>query len=160
MESGNERGGKVKVITEQYYQDLVSSIIKEKRKVAEKLGQPFLGVSQEELREAVKVRVGESCMITKEESVKFSRSDINAVASARYFRRGGISLIMGLVIVLLLLAIVVKSVVVMTPLYYNIYYALCGLIAIGFLYIYSRQQAKVRKELWQQLGREEAEEGK
>jgi len=112
-----------------------------------------LGVSQEELREAVKVRVGESCMITKEESVKFSRSDINAVASARYFRKGGVTLIMGLVIV-------VKSVVVMTPLYYNIYYALCGLIAIGFLYIYSRQQAKVRKELWQKLGREEAEERK
>ena len=149
----------MKVITEKYYQDLVSDIIKEKRKVAEKLGKPFRGISQEELRDAVNVRVGE-CSLTNEEAVKFSRSDINAVASARYFRKGGITMIMGLVILLLLLAIAVKSVVVMTPLYYNLYYALCGLIAIGFLYIYSRKQAKVRKALWQQLGREEAEEGR
>lgn len=149
----------MKVITEKYYQDLVSDIIKEKRKSAEKLGKPFRGISQDELRDAVNVRVGE-CSLTNEEAVKFSRSDINAVASARYFRKGGITMIMGLVILLLLLAIAVKSVVVMTPLYYNLYYALCGLIAIGFLYIYSRKQAKVRKALWQQLGREEAEEGR
>jgi len=150
----------MKVITEKYYQDLVSDVIKEKRKVAEKLGKPFRGISQEELRDAITARVGEQYLLTNEEAVKFSRSDINAVASARYFRRGGITMIMGLVILLLLLAIVVKSVVVMTPLYYNLYYALCGLIAIGFLYLYSRKQAKVRKALWQQLGREEAEEGR
>ena len=150
----------MKTITEQHLQDLVGSIIKEKKKVAEKLGKPFNGITQDELWDAVRVRVGEEWMVKNEESVKFSRSDINAVASARYFRKGGVTMIMGLVIVLLLLAVVVKSVVVMTPLYYNLYYALCGLMAIGFLYIYSRQQAKVRKELWQKLGREEAEEGR
>jgi len=147
----------MKVITEQYFQDLVNGIIKEKKATAGKLDKPFRGISQDELCEAVTARIGEPWVVNKEESIKFSRSDINAVASARYFRKGGISLIMGLVILLLVLAIVVKSVVVMTPLYYNLYYAFCGLIAIGFLYIYSRKQAKVRKELWQKLGREEAE---
>lgn len=161
MERGKRRGnGEMKVITEKYHQDLVDSILKEKRKVAEKLGKPFRGITPDELQEAINVRVGGQWSLTNEEAVKFSRSDINAVASARYFRRGGITMIMGLVIMLLLLAIAVKSVVIMTPLYYNLYYTLCGVIAIGFLYIYSRKQSKVRKALWQQLGREEAEEGK
>ena len=61
-------------------------------------------------------------------------------------------------IIVLSLSVGVKYIPNMTELYYNIYYTLCGFIALAFIYVYSRKQSKVRKELWRQLGRDEGRE--
>ncbi len=146
----------MKIITERQYSEIVESILKEKEK--QKVSPLFNGIGGEELQREITNRLGGEWKVTNEQPVKFTRVDINAVASARYFRKGGVTLLMGLVIILLLLAIGAKSLVIMTPLYYNLYYTFCGLIALGFLWLYSRKQAKIRKELWRQLGREESKE--
>jgi len=146
----------MKIITERQYGEIVLNIIKERKKKAEKTSQSFNGVDGDDLNEEVTRHLGDEWMVTNEQPVKFTRGDINAVAGARYFRKGGITLVMGLLIIQLLLAIVVRSFIIMTPLGYNLYYVLCGLIALGFILIYSRQQSKIRRELWRELGREES----
>lgn len=145
----------MKLITAQHYHSVVESILKEKERQAESLGQSFIGLSADELQREVDNHLGGAWSIKKEESVKFNKADINAVASARFFRKTGVTLLMGLVIILVAFALVVKSISIMTPLYYNIYYTVCGILTVVFLYIYSRKQSKVRKALWRQIGREE-----
>lgn len=148
----------MKIITERQYGEIVLNIIKERKKKVEKASQSFNGVNGDDLNEEVARYLGDEWMVTNEQPVKFTRGDINAVAGARYFRKGGITLVMGLLIIQLLLAITVKSLIIMTPLYFNLYYVLCGLIALGFIWVYSHKQSKIRKELWRQLGREESAE--
>ena len=147
----------MKFITVQHYNSIVKGILKEKERQAEALHQEFSGLTSDELKKEVDNHIGDGWALKKEEAVKFSKSDINAVAGARFFRQTGRSLLMGLAIVVLGLAVAVKYMpIVMTELYYTIYYALIGLATIGFLYVYTRKQSKVRKELWRQIGREES----
>lgn len=150
----------MKLITLEHYNSAVEAIVKEKERQAEKLGQAFEGIDAGELKRELDKHFGTDWGIKKEESVRFTKADINAVASARFFRKTGVTLLMSLLIVLVTLALAVKSLVVMTPLYYNLYYTACGVIAIGFIWVYSRKQAKVRKELWRQMGRDNTENGK
>lgn len=147
----------MKFITVQHYNSVVESILKEKEKQAELLHQAFTGITAGELQKELDNHFGGMWTIKKEESVKFSKADINAVAGARFFKGTGRSLLMGLAIIILLLSIGVKYIPDATALHYNIYYALCGVIALVFIYIYSHKQAKVRKELWHKLGRHEIE---
>jgi len=149
----------MKTITERQYNELVDIILKEREKQAGKTSQPFNGVDCDELQRGITNRLGDSWRITSEQPMKFTKADISAVANARYFRKSGITLLMGLLIIMLLLSIAVKSFVVMIPLYYNLYYTVVGLIALAFIWVYSRGQSKIRKELWRQLGRGETKEG-
>lgn len=152
------RGGSkklMKLITERQYNELTISILKDREIEAEKNHKSFNGIDGNDLLREITARLDDSWKVINEQPMKFTRADINAVASARYFRKGGITLLMGLLIVLLLVAIGVKSLVIMTPLYYNMYYTFCGMVALGFIWIYSHKQSKIRKELWRQLGREE-----
>ena len=150
----------MKFINQQYYNSVVAGILKEKEKQAELLGQSFIGLSGDELAREVSDHLGEAWSIKAEKPMKFSKSDINAVANARFYRKTGVKLLMGLLIIVLTIAVAVKWIPNMTELHYNIYITLCGVIALVFIYVYSRKQSKVRKELWRQLGREESEEDK
>lgn len=153
----------MKIITEQYFNSIVEGIIKEKEKQADQAKQPFIGLSSDELwgeiGRQLEVQPGEKWMV-KRQPMKFTKQDINAVASGRFYRKTGVQLLMALVIILLAMSVAVRYIPDITSLGYNIYYTLCGLVGLGFIYIYSRKQAKVRKELWRQLGREETKEGK
>lgn len=148
----------MKEINVKKYFDIVEDIVKEREKQAEKLGREYVGLTGDELQREVVNHLGDAWAIKKEESVKFTRADINAVAGARFFKETGRSLLMGLAIIILGLSVGMKYIPEMTALYYNIYYAVCGLIALIFIYVYSRKQAKVRKRLWRQLGREDIKE--
>ncbi len=149
----------MRVVTEQYLNSLVDSIVKEKEKQAEILHQTFSGLSNDELWQEIKNHLGNQWTVKREHPMKFTRADINAVASARFFRKTGMQMLMILAIIVLALSVVVKY-ITMTALLYNIFYVLFGLISLGFIYIYSRKQSKARKELWRQLGHEEKEEDK
>ncbi len=144
----------MKTITEQHYNSIVEAIIKEKEKQAESANLPFIGMTPDELRHEVNCYLGTNEWLVKRNPPKFDRKDISAVASARFFRKTGISLFMGVIIAILVLSIGIRY-VNMTPLYYNLCYTFIGLLALGFIYVYSKMQGKVRRELWRQLGREE-----
>ena len=150
----------MKVITEQYYHSVVIGILKEREKQIEKLGQPFDGLTADDLSREVENIIGGKWKIKREQSVKFSKADINAVAGARFFKETGQRILMVVAIIILGLSVVVRYIPSMTSLYYNIYYTIVGIVALVFIYVYSRKQSKVRKELWRKLGREEAEEEK
>lgn len=145
-------------VTVHTYNSAVETIVREKEKEAEKSHIPFMGVPADELRQALDNYFGEAWIVKKEETIKFTKADINAVASARFFKSTGRTLLLGLAVILLSLAVAVRYIPYMSALYYNIYYTICGAIALAFIYIYSRKQAKVRKTLWKQLGREETED--
>ena len=150
----------MKFITVGYYNSLVDGILKEKEKQAKSSGHPFDGISEGELTREINKHIVGEWKIKSEQPVKFTKADINSVASGRFYRTTGVKMLMGLVIIILAVAVVVKYIPNMTTLHYNIYYTLCGAVALGFIYIYSRKQAKIRKDLWKQIGREETEEEK
>jgi hypothetical protein len=135
----------MKIIAEQYYYALVDEILKEKQQQAHTAKQPFVGVTNEELRSEIEKRLGSSWAV-EIRKVTLSVSDVNALAGARFFKETGRTLLMALAIIILGLSVAIRWIPDMTPLYYNLYYALCGVIALVFIYIYSRKQARVRKE--------------
>lgn len=145
----------MKIITEIHFNNLVAGIIAEKQKIAEKQHEIFMGVSQDDLMDEVAVKVGGKFVVKREQPVKFSKSDINAVANNRFYRKTGLKLLMGAVIILLGLSMLTNNFQVINP---YVYYGLCGITAIVFVYVYSSKQAKARKELWHEIGREEIEE--
>lgn len=147
----------MKQITERHYSDLIETIIKDKQKQYEKVGQEFSGIDGDDLLEEVTKRLGGDWCITNERPVKFTKADINAVAGARYFRKGGVTLLMGLAIIILCLSIVARFIgLALSPLSLTLYYTVCGIVTLAFLWFYSHGQAKIRRELWRQLGREES----
>lgn len=142
----------MKIITEQHFSNLVDGVIREKEKLAEKQHEVFTGVSQDDLIDEVAVKVGGKFMVKRENPVRFSKDDINAVANNRFYRKTGLKILMGAIIILLALSMLVNYLQVIHP---YVYYGLCGVTAIVFVYIYSSKQAKARKELWREIGREE-----
>lgn len=148
----------MKVITEQYFNNLVISIVKQKEKLAEQQHVSFTGLTNDELWKEINNCLGNQWTVEKDRQVKFTKADINAVASARFYRKSGIQLLMGMSIIVLALAVIFKNIPNMTMVGYNIFYTLIGAIVLCFLYIYSRKASKVRKELWRQIGRDESEE--
>ena len=150
----------MKLITLNIYIETVQSIIKNREKHAEALKQEYTGLSADELNKELSSQFGGAWAIKKEESVKFTKADINAVAGARFFKETGRSLLMGLAIIILGLSVGVKYIPDMTILYYTIYYALIGFATLSFIWVYSRKLSKVRKALWKQIGRGEIGEDK
>ena len=135
----------MKIIAEQYYYALVDEILKEKQQHARNTNQSFVGVTNDELRSEVEKRLG-SPWALEIRKVTLSVSDVNALAGARFYKETGQRLLMVLTIIILGLAVVVRWIPNMTALHYNIYYVLCGAIALAFIYSYSHKQAKIRKE--------------
>jgi len=149
----------MKIIAEQYYHALVDEILKEKQQQAHSTKQPFVGVTDDELQNEIGKRLGHPWAV-EIRKVTLSVKDVNALAGARFFQETGRTLLMVLAIVILALSVGVKYIPNMTALYYNIYYTLCGVIALIFIYVYSRKQAKIRKEFKWKYGVRDTEEEK
>lgn len=146
-----------KVITEHQLHSLEDTIIAERKKIAEKNGDIFEGVSPEELNRELETRIGDKWLVKQEEKFHLKKNDINAIAGARYMRKGGLTLILITAVILLALSMVTR-IIEMTQLYYYIYYIACGVVACGFLIKYANGITKARKTLWHQLGRDETQE--
>lgn len=150
----------MRVVTEEYLKSLVESIVRGRKKQSELKHQEFVGLTGEELVREINAQLGENWVVKEEDKVKFSKEDINAVANGRFYRRTGVKMVMALIIILLSLATAMKYIPNVTIVGYNIFYTLLGGIALAFIYIYSRKQSKVRKELWKQIGRDDVKEGR
>ena len=145
----------MKVITEQSYQSIVDTIIREEERLAEKASIPFSGISHIKLEGKVRERIGDDWTIRRDPKVKFSKSDINAVANSRFYKLMGLKLLLGLAVAILVVAAIVNYVEGF-PMW--VAWVLYAIEALTFVYIYSKGQAKIRRQLWHELGRNENDE--
>jgi hypothetical protein len=99
---------------------------------------------------------GDNWTLTKTPPVKFTKDDINAVANGRFYRKTGIKM-------LLVFAIVVLGIYILMTVFTSIapvmWFSIYGLVGIFFMYLYSRKQREVRKELWKGIKGEGQQEG-
>lgn len=149
----------MKVIAEQYYYALVDEILKERLRESKSANRVFVGLTDDELHAEIEKRLGKPWAI-EVRKVTLSASDVNALASARFLKETGWTLLMGLAIVILSLSIAVRYISGMTALYYNIYYVICGAVGLVFIYVYTYKLRKVRKEFHWKYGIRDSDEDK
>ncbi len=135
----------MKTVTEQQVTAVLQRIISEKEKQAKMLGESFLGVTDREVLSEMNKQLGTDWMLRKEQPVKFTKDDINAVANSRFYRKSGVKILLLWAIVVL---IVLQAVVWFPMISIQTYYAMCGAVTVGFLVLYSKKQREVRRELW------------
>lgn len=145
----------MKTITEQTHRQAVDAILKERERLCAVRNETFRGMTSEEIQGELLNRFGGTYLVQRDRNIKFTKSDINAVANSRFYRKTGIKYLLGLGIILLIVAMLVNTFSVV-PLIAG--YSICAVVAIGFVYFYQRGQSKMRKELWNELGREESDE--
>ena len=145
----------MKVITEQAYQNIVDTILKEKEKQSDGMGQKFQGISSVALQDAVTHFIGDTWVVRRDPKVKFTKSDINAVANSRFYKATGIKLLLALAAAILVVAVLVNT---FEGFPVGLAYGLFAAEAIAFVWQYSKRQSKVRKQLWHELGRDENDE--
>jgi uncharacterized membrane protein YuzA (DUF378 family) len=148
----------MKIIADKFFSVLVEDIISEKREYCDTNHLQFKGISSKELNDEIEKRLGKEWAID-DSTRHLLKSDVNAIANARFFRQTGQRMLMIMAIVVLGLAVVARF-IPMTALYANIYYTIVGLVALGFIWIYSKKQAKVRKELRWKMGVRDTDEEK
>ncbi len=134
----------MKTITEGQLESVIENIMSDKEKQAEVTGIPFIGVSQDEVISEILKRIGSDWVVNKDEPFRLSREDAATIANSRFYRKSGIKLIMGLAIYVLTIAILTMTAKFINP---YIYYILCGVGAVGFVYLYSKKQKDYRAEL-------------
>lgn len=146
----------MKIIAEQYYSVLVDEILKEKFKQCRSENQPFIGLTNDELQIEIEKRLGKPWAI-EIRKISLSIEQVKDLANGQFFRETGRTLLMGLAIIILGLSVGVKWIPNIAPLYYNIYLTLCGVIGLGFIYVYGRKLRKVREDLKWKYGVRESE---
>ena len=137
-----------KFVSLQQFDSHVDNITADKMEQAKLLGQPFNGVSSDELFEEIKERVGGDWVLKKEEPFKFTKDDINAVANSRFYRKVGLKILMLWAIVILVL---IQAVYWLPSVPIYVYYALCLLATVGFLAWYTKKQRESRQSFWKEI---------
>ncbi len=125
----------MKIASVDQFNSLVEDIIEDRGKQAKVSGQPFLGVTKGEMLSEIDKRVENGLVFVKEHP-KFTKEDVDAVAKSRFYRKTGIRMLM-LLIIAILAVMILATFRVIAP---YVYYGLCGLSAVVFLYIYARKQ--------------------
>lgn len=136
----------MKNITVQQLESVFEIILHDREELAKLKKESFTGVSQSEVLSEMKNRLGDNWILKKEPPVKFSKDDIAAVANSRFYRKTGMKLLMAWAIIILAFAIFTLTFRLL-PL--QVYYGLSGVVTVIFLYLYSKKQSRVRKELKQ-----------
>jgi len=135
----------MKYITPQQYERVCDSILEDAKKRAKELKQEFHGISSTELIDAVNHKIGEEWVMRKEESVKFTPDDINAVANSRFYKKTGLKILMLWVIIVL----VISQLAAWFPTApVAIYYAAYSIVTVISVYLYAKKQRDARRELW------------
>jgi hypothetical protein len=135
----------MKTITAQQLEGVIENIIHDKEEQAKLRKETFTGITENEVIDGIVKRLGVDWVLVKEPPLKLSKDDLNAVANSRFYRKTGGKLLMGLAIIVLGLAILTLTVPLIPP---KIYYVVITLVAVGFVYMYSKKQREARKELW------------
>jgi hypothetical protein len=85
-----------------------------------------------------------------DDSITFDKHDIAAVANARYFKRGGIKLLLIWAAVTLVIVMITNYTGIIPV---SIAYILLFIEAIVFVYLYSKKQTEMRVKLWENIER-------
>jgi len=144
----------MKTITPQQLEGILEVIISDKEKMAKSLKEHFVGVAQDDVLAEIRKRLGNEWVLKKEQPIKFTKEDINAVANSRFYRKTGIKLLMLLAISILGLAMLTTTLRLLSP---YLYYGLTAVVALVFFYVYGKKQRKSRNELWQGIEGDGAE---
>jgi hypothetical protein len=151
-------GRTMKEITTRHFRTLADGIMKERERRAKRDNAPLTSISGEELCREVEAQLGGKFAVKKDEEVRFTRADIDAVAGSRFYKKTGFKMLVITAILVVGLGLSTKYIPNMETWHYTLYYCAFAVIALGFLYIYSKGKARIRKELWHQMGREEGDE--
>lgn len=136
----------MKTITPRQLDSLVSLIVSDEEKTAKLKHEAFNGLTHDALFVAIDERIGGEWVIKKDLPVQFTKEDINAVAASRFFRGFGMTLLLGWVVLIGILAMLTSTYPIIPVL---VYYGLNMVITIAVFLVYIRKQSKIRKELWQ-----------
>lgn len=136
---------------------VIENIMADKEKQAKVLGQPFIGVTSVEVLSELNKRMGSDWILRKEQPMKFTKEDINAVANSRFYRKTGLKLLMLLAIVILGLSSMSTWAPNLIPPY--AYYGLYAGAAMLVFWQYAKKQRQVRKELWKSIEGDGIESG-
>ena len=133
-------------ITASHLSTLIEDITVEAQKRAKQTGIPFMGVPQDSLQSELNRKIGTNdWSVKKENPIKFTKADINAVASGRFYRKSGLKILMLWAVVVLFLLQVMTW---MPNLTIGVYYGACIAVTVGFVAVYGKKQSIARRELW------------
>jgi len=81
-------------------------------------------------------------------TIKLGKSDINAIANSRYFKKTGMKLVVGMIAIMVVMYALVTWVSVIPP---YIFYIVMGVSVFGLIILYDRGQRKLFKKYWKRL---------
>lgn len=134
-----------KTITPQQLDGVIQDIITNCEKESMLKRDEFTGVPSGKFMTKFYEVMGEDWVLRKDEPVKLTDADINAVAANRFFKGKGSTLVLLWALTVSLLWMITNTYPVI-PL--PIFGALNAVAAFVFFYVYARKLRKVRKSLW------------
>lgn len=134
-----------KTVTPQVLDGVILEVLANGEKESQLKREEFTGISGGKFLVKLHEAMGDDWVLTKDEPVKLTDADINAVAAARFFRGKGLTLVLVWALAISLLWMVTTTIPII-PL--PVFGALNALAAIIFFYVYAKNLKKVRKSLW------------
>ena len=140
-------------VTQQYLNGVMDEVVEEQKRVAKVRGITFLGVPRNVMYDELDKRLGSDWTTVEDEIVKITKDDVNAMANGRYFRKGGLRMLMLWAIVVLGLATLNTRLDILGNTVYGdaVYYVLESVATVIFMTYFARGQRKTRKELRSQF---------
>jgi hypothetical protein len=129
--------------------DTIIDVIAEKEEIAKLKGEPFSGIHKIEFIKKFAEKLEDDIYIQRDPTVQFTDNDVNAAASARFFKGTGMNLVLGWLFLVTLT--VIAPIYIPVPQF--LLWVLNGIYAVVFMWIYTRELRKLRKKIWAGLGR-------
>ena len=134
-----------KAVSPQQLEGVIIEIIENAEKESMLKRDEFSGMGGEKFLAKLNEAMGEDWVLRKDEPVKLTDADINAVAAARFFKGKGLTLVLIWALAVSLIWMVTNTIPIL-PL--PIFGVLNAVAALTFFYVYTKNLKKVRKSLW------------
>jgi hypothetical protein len=132
----------MRTITPSELEDVIESIIEDKAKVSNVIGQKFAGVIGNDMASELQRRLGDFAV--KKNDFHLTKADIGYVANGRFYHRIGQNLLLFLAVVILLVNLFTDKIQVL-PVYVG--WAILMILGGGIIFTYFKKQRASRKEL-------------
>ena len=129
--------------------DTIIEVLEDKEEIAKLRHEPFIGLGKREFLTKLGEKLDEDVLIQRDPTVQFTDNDVNAAASARFFKGMGMNLVLGWMFLVTMTFILP----VYIPIPQLLLWILNGVYAVVFMWIYTRELRKLRKKIWAGLGR-------
>ena len=137
----------MRTIALSHFEAILGEILAEKEEISKRHKEVFVGVSEHEVLDALKNKIGDSWTL-KKIPPRITDNDFKAMASGRFYRSGGIKYLGGWMILILALMWIGSTLTFLQP--YN--FVIAGIVTIGFVVIYNRRQREAyrqfKSDLW------------